>query len=321
MRKIIIILLFVFLISCTSNKNTNNKVREINEIKIKVITFVPHKVLDAVTNSTVQSLIEKYNVSKNNIQIFNPNGNLDEVRTFVRTLNPNNTDVIVSVSTPTTQAVLSVRHPSIPLVFSFVSDTLALNLPAYNNVTGISNVLNYKKGFDLLRELIPDLSTICVVYNPSEPNSYYSYKQIVKCANMQNPPVKIVNRQFSDINEISVIAATVNGVDAYYVGGDNTLVSNIKSLLNVANNKKIPVFASDEGSVTDGAIGAFSINYDRFGVETSDLIYSVIKNNLNCKGIKIIAHDKGDKVLNQDVINKFGIDISKIKNYRFINGN
>ena len=312
-----------FLVTCfvfTSCKNESNKQTtsfDISKAKVKIITFVPHEVLDAVTNSTVNSLLNDYNVAKNNIEIFNPNGNLDEIRAYVRTLNTSNTDVIISVSTPTSQAVLSSLHPSIPLIFSFVSDTSALSLSKFKNVTGISNVLNYEKGFELLKTLLPKTKRVCVVYNPSETNSMYSYNQILSYAKKQAPPIDVVTRQFTKDSEIPISASTVSNVDAFYVGGDNKLVKNIGLLLNVANNKNIPVFASDEGSVKAGAIAAFSIDYNKFGREAAKLTVDVLKNK-SCKGIKVILHKAGKDVLNKTALEKFRINYSSLKNYQEI---
>lgn len=312
----ILFLIFIF-ISCTERKD--NKSIEVNyqSVKVKIITFVSHEVLDAVVNSTRNSLITDYNIPQNNIEVFNPNGNLDEIRAYVRTLNSRNTDVIISVSTPASQAVLSTRHPSIPLVFSFVSDTSSLSLSHYPNVTGISNVLNYEKGFELLKKLLPNLSRICVVYNPTEPNSNYSYNQIVENAKKQTPPVNVVTRQFSNDNEISITASTITNVDAFYVGGDNKLVKNIKLLLNVANNKNIPVFASDEGSVLAGAIAAYSIDYSKFGNETAKLTINVLSNR-SAKNIDVIMYSDGKNIINKTALNIFKIDYSKLTPYEEI---
>lgn len=323
MKKIYsIIFLMLFIVGCASDKGNNGKMgsdeAELRNEKIKIITFVPHEVLDAVVDATKKSLIEKYDIPKKNIEVFNPNGNLDEIRTYVRALNRANTDLIVSVSTPTSQAVLSSRHPSIPLVFSFVSDANALSLHNYENVTGISNVLNYAEGFKLLKELIPNIISVCVIYNPTEPNSNYSFKQIKKNAELQAPPIKVQSRQFSNPEEISVIASTVSMVDAFYVGGDNVLVKNIKLLLNVAKQKNVPVFASDEGSVKEGAIAAYSIDYKKFGEKTGDLVYSVIKNNHSCNGIEMVMYDEGERVLNKKAINAYGIKINDLHKYKIL---
>ena len=310
-------LLALIFIGCQTNRKTNTNF-DTTKFKVKIITFVPHEVLDAVVNSTQNSLIEDFNLPKDNISIFNPNGNLDEIRTYVRTLNTQNTDLIISVSTPATQAVLSSRHPSIPLLFSFVSDTASLNISSYNNVTGISNVLNYQKGFELLKQILPNAKSICVVFNPSEPNSNYSYNQIVENAKKQTPPITVITRQFTKTDEIGPTASTVSNIDAFYVGGDNKLVQNINQLLDVANNKKIPIFASDEGSVKAGAIAAFSIDYNDFGKETSKLAIDILKNK-SCLGIKILMYKEGKCVINRNSLINLQIDTNLVSGCKQMN--
>ena len=56
-------------------------------------------------------------------------------------------------------------------------------------------------------------------------------------------------------------------------------------MIEVANANKIPLFAMDEGSVENGALGALSVNYKKFGQETAKLTDKVIRNGTT-KGIK-----------------------------------
>lgn len=296
----------------------NNSNVNINEVNIKIITFVPHNVLDAVVDSTRNALINKFHISKDNISVFNPNGKLDEVRTYVRSLNSSNTNLVISISTPTTQVVLSELHPNIPLLFSFVSNVDVLKLSEKNNVTGISNVLDYPKGFELLNKIIPNISKLGVVYNPSEQNSYYSFTQIEKVAKLQDPIINVVARQFTKTDEISVTASTISDVNAFYVGGDNSLVKNIKLLLNVAEQRHIPVFASDEGSVKNGAIASYSINYSKFGEATASLAIKVLQNKKANKD-DIIMYKEGDCVVNIEVLKKLNLESGVPGNCREVN--
>ena len=137
-------------------------------------------------------------------------------------------------------------------------------------------------------------------------------------ARIQKPPVKVISRQFTKPDEISIVSSTVIGVDAFYVGGDNKLVKNIKLLLNIANNKKIPVFASDEGSVREGAIAAYSINYTQFGIKTAELSMQVLKNRKST-GINVIMYDKGECVINKTSLDKLNINFSNLKGCKVIN--
>jgi len=300
--KIFVFTITIILIACNSNQTKKVEQKSTNEIKVKIITFISHEVMDEIANSTKNYLIDSLNFNKLNIEIYNPNGKKDEIAAYVKALNRNNTDIIVSISTPATLAVLANRHPSILVVYSFVSDTAALNLSKEKNICGISNILDYKKGFELFKKTLPEAKTIGVIYNPNEPNSLYSFNEICKAAEMQNPKIKVVSGQFTTNDEISVVASSLDNIDAYYVGGDNKLVANFDALLSVANVKKKFVFASDEGSVKKGAIAAYSIDYKIFGYETAKLVKERLDSTDSFR--KFIMYSTGREVINNKLLNK-----------------
>jgi putative ABC transport system substrate-binding protein len=257
--------------------------------------------------ATIDSLVDSGKVQRNEIEVYNPEGNLDELQSYIRTLSSRSTRLVISVSTPATQATLAARHPSIPLVYSFVSNPSALNLSdKENNFTGIANILDYAKGFELLRKIMPNVKNIGVIYNPSEANSSFSYSQILAEAKKQSPPIGVVSKEFSKAEEINSSMATIPKVDVIYVGGDNTLVQNITLLLQQAELRRIPVFASDEGSVEKGAVGAYSINYAAFGHRTANLALEVIEKH-SATGIQPIEYSEGRCVVNSNTLTHFNI--------------
>jgi putative ABC transport system substrate-binding protein len=295
--QILILAIAIIVTSCGGGgKNKKVEKKPFNEIKVKIITFISHEVMDEIAYSTKNYLVDSMHFNKLNVEIFNPNGKKDEIAAYVKALNSNNTDVIISISTPATLSVIANRHPSIPVVYSFVSDTTALNLAKEKNICGISNILDYKKGFELFKKVLPEAKTIGVIYNPNEPNSIYSFNEICKAAEMQSPKIKVVSGQFTTNEEISVVASSLNNVDAYYVGGDNKLVANFDALLSVAKIKKKAVFASDEGSVKKGAIAAYSIDYKIFGTETAKLTLERLDSTASFR--KFVMYSVGREVRN-----------------------
>jgi putative tryptophan/tyrosine transport system substrate-binding protein len=306
-------------VGCKSNNpKSKTDLNSPQTYKVKIITYKSHTVLDEIVQNTLTNLIDLGGIPKENIEVFNPNGKLEEIQTFVRNLNSHTTSLIISVATPSTMTVITSRHPSIPVLYSFVSDPRALNLDSayymHSNITGISNVLDYEKGFQLLRKIMPGIKTLGVIYNPSESNSMFSFNQIQSEAQRSTPPISIIRRQFSSPNEIQPIASTIQKVDAIYVGGDNTLVQNINLLLGVANNRRIPIFASDEGSVRAGAIAAYSINYAEFGRETARLALEILKQGTS-NGIIPVNYKKGRVLINRTSLDQMKIPIPQDSTY------
>ena len=279
--------------------------KPIEKATIRIVTYRSHAVLDAIVAATIEGLTEEGPIPRDNIRVFNPNGRLEEIQAYIRGLTHSNTDLIISVSTPATQAVLSSRHPSIPVLYSFVSNPEALNLdpnqPNGQNVTGISNVLDYDRGFALLRTIIPQVRSIGVLWNPSEQNSAYSFAQIRVRAEKTRPAITLVSRCFTRPEEIQTLAVTLPKVDVIYVGGDNTLVSNIGLLLAITNSRGIPVFASDEGSVKAGALAAYSIDYKDFGLATAGLALSVLREG-NASPVAPVSYRQGRCVVNSGAL-------------------
>jgi putative ABC transport system substrate-binding protein len=267
--------------------------------RIVIVTYKSHEVLDAVVRSTVEWLVNEGNVPRDHIDIFNPNGQLREIQTYVRTKNSESTDLIIAVSTPASQAVLSARHPNVPVLYSFVSNPAALQLGsgpgAVPNVTGISNVLDYEEGFNLLDRVLPNVRILGVIYDPSEANSAYSFDQISREAGRRNK--QVVARPFGQPSELQATAAALPGVDVIYVGGDNTLVANLPLVLSVTNGRRLPVFASDEGSVRVGAVAAFSIDYSDFGRESGRLAAQVLAAG-DASKVSPVAYRRGRCVVN-----------------------
>jgi putative tryptophan/tyrosine transport system substrate-binding protein len=103
------------------------------------------------------------------------NGRLDTLTTLATELARDNVDVIVAVNTPGTRAAISATK-TIPIVMGVVGDPLAtgfvtsLSRPG-GNVTGVSN-LNREitaKRLHLLKEAVPDLARVAVLFNPEDP--------------------------------------------------------------------------------------------------------------------------------------------------------
>ncbi|MCE5327883.1 MAG: ABC transporter substrate-binding protein [Planctomycetaceae bacterium] len=282
--------------------------------EVHIVTFKSHEVLNSILNSTIESLVKSGEVTKENVHVYNPEGKLVELQAYVRTLNSRSTSLIIAVSTPATQATLSARHPNIPVVYSFVSNPAVLNTQNNEkNLTGIANVLDYAKGFELLKKILPTVKTVGVIYNPSEANSAFSFSQIAAEAKRQSPSVDIVAREFSKPEEISSVTATLPKVDAIFVGGDNTLVQNITLLLQVAETRRIPVFASDEGSVRRGAMAAYSIDYDAFGRKTAEIAIDVLHKK-QADGVAPYSYTEGRRVVNSEALKKLGITFDYSKN-------
>lgn len=100
-------------------------------------------------------------------------GSVDRVQLFAKELIALNPDVLVSVTTPAT-AALQRETKTIPIIFTDVSDPVGSGFVASlanpgGNITGFINIEGSLAGkwVELMHEVVPSVSRVGVMYNPS----------------------------------------------------------------------------------------------------------------------------------------------------------
>src|SRR5450756_1688411 len=88
--------------------------------------------------------------------------------------------------------------------------------------------------------------------------------------------LEIKEATVSNSSEVQQAALSLD-VDAYYIPTDNTVVSAIESLLQVAETKKVPVIAAEGDSVKRGATATFGIDYRQLGYQTGQMAVKVLR--------------------------------------------
>jgi len=202
---------------------------------------------------------------------------MDKLNAFAKELLSVHPAVIVPVSTPVTQAVFKEAPLSQMIVFSTVTNPSDVGMDAKpKNMTGVCDAVNYKANFDLIFELLPQAKRVGIIYNAGERNSQYGVEQIRTLAKGRNVELKTVTVSQSQ-EVIDAARSLVGNVDVIYVGSDNTVVAAMAGLVRVAYEGKLPVVASDSGSVRNGALAAVSVDYRKLGQRAGQVIAEVLK--------------------------------------------
>jgi len=249
------------------------------DISIGVMTYVTHEILDIILEGVVGEF-KKLGYTKDQIVVFNANGEMDKVHAFAKEMAYGDFDILIPITTPVSQAVIKAAGARVPVVYSFVSDPASVGVLADGtrppNVTGLSDIVNYEANLDLIRETTADVKSLGVIYNSGEPNSVLGIRQCRVLA----PTFDLTMEEITVASSGEVFNAArllADKVDAFYVIGDNTVVGAVASIIKVAREKGLPVFASDSGSVKMGACAAFSVDYREFGRETAKVADRVLK--------------------------------------------
>jgi len=283
-------------------------------VKIAINQFIEHPNLDQVIEGFKATLISWGN--SNNIKITydikNASKDIKTMLSIVQNNNRGNSDLILTLTTPSAQ-VTAKGIKGKPIIFAAITDPIhaglvkSLESPHERNITGVTDSAPYEQQFKLFKKVFPDSKTIGVLHNPGEANSEASLKIIRRIA--KENAFKIKEVPVSNINDVVLATKSlISDIDLLYLPADNTVVSSIVAIAKIAKAKKVPLLASDEGSVKDGALFTLGVNYYSSGVEAAKKAILILEGT-NASAIHVTKSESVRLIVNSKSFEKYGIPI------------
>lgn len=222
-------------------------------------------------------------------------------------------DLIFANSTPSAQAAAGVTQ-DIPIVFTSVSDPVGAQLiksmdEPGGNLTGTVDLHPdvIKKTVEFMKEEL-GVEDIGTVYKASEQNSVVQVNQMKKAA--KELGVSIREATVSTSAEVKQAAESLVGkVDAIYIITDNTVVSTLSSVVDVANSNKLPLVVGEFDSVKGGGLLAFGFEYYDIGYEAGQMAAKILKEGKKPSEIPSAYPANLKLLINKKVADDLGIDI------------
>ncbi len=279
---IVFIILFLNSLPGVAAKNdTKGKIWHIGVAKI-----VSHAALDAVEKGFEAGLASAGYKEGVNIVYdrYNAEGKLAKASSIAQKLAIGNYDLIHSIATPTTQAVVKAVRDT-PVVFSAVTDPAAAAIVKKDSVpgsktgthiTGVSDKWPVHLQMRTYAKFVPQAKDWGTIFNPAEDNS------ISHVSVMRQTAVKLgLNLiEVHASNAEDVVAATrslVGRVQAIAITADNTSVANFEIIASICNEEKIALFAGDVDSVPRGAVAAYGTDYYLIGYSAGKKAALILK--------------------------------------------
>ena len=275
MKKILLLMAAVLLVASTAFAG--------KKYVISVTQIVEHPALDAMRNGVADRLKEKGIDFDYNVHI--AQGNMATNTQIVSQIIGEQPDLVLAIATPGAQACAQKIHDR-PILFTGVTDPVAAGLVKDlkntngKNITGMSDFSPMDKHVALIKELVPNVKTIGIIYNSGEPNAV----PILKALKEEAAKVGINIEEATIANSSGVYQAAkslVGRCDVVYVGTDNTVVSAIESAVKVCEDNKLPLIVGDVDSVTRGAIAAVAVDYYKMGLQTGDMAARILVDGAN----------------------------------------
>ncbi|HHT09425.1 MAG TPA: ABC transporter substrate-binding protein [Candidatus Atribacteria bacterium] len=252
-------------------------------IKIGIMQIVDHPALNATRDGVRDVLQEVYGYVPDQDIIYDmqsAQGDVATANTIARKFVSDQVDVIVSIATPTSQAVANATK-EIPIVFSAVTDPVSaglvkdLNKPG-GNVTGVSDMTPVDRQVEMLKYVFPDAKNLGTVYNAGEVNSVVT-NDLAKVA-CEKYGMSLIEATVSTSADVAIATQSLVGkVDAIYVSTDNTVVSALETVIKVCQDKKIPLILADPTTLEKGATMALGFDYYLHGRQTGDMVARILK--------------------------------------------
>ena len=255
-------------------------------VRVGVTKIVSHAALDAVEKGFEVALASAGFKEGVNVIYDRQNAQGDPARaaTIAQKFATDQPDLIHSIATPTSQAVLKFNTRT-PVVFSGVTDPVGAGLVAKNsapgqktgtNTTGVSDQWPVHLQMQTYAKFVPTAKRWGTIYNPAEANSVTHVRAMREAA--KSLGLELVEVTVANGSEVERAAQSLVGkVQAITVTSDNTSVANFDAIARICDKHKIPLFAGDVDSVPRGAIAAYGMDYFLVGYSAGKKAALVLK--------------------------------------------
>jgi len=176
-------------------------------------------------------------------------------------------DVIVTAGTPASLAVRKATT-SIPLVMVAVGDPIGVGLVASlarpgGNVTGLSSIAPELEGkrLELLREVVPKLSHIAVLWNPDNPFHAGSLKETRAAAQVLGIKVQLLGVRVSEEFPAAFAAILRERPGALLVLADRLFLHNRARIVDFEAKHRLPGVYAYRELVEAGGLMSFGPSY------------------------------------------------------------
>lgn len=283
------------------------------EVKIGIVQIVEHPALDSARQGFLETLKNNgYEEGKNlKVDYQNAQGDQSVLQSIAQKFSSSKLDLVLAIATPSAQAMASATQ-DIPILITAVTDPVEAKLvdsmeKPGTNVTGTTDMNPLKEQFDLLKKLVPQAQKVGIIYNAGEVNSQVQVKIAKEVAKKLG--IEIVEATVTTSADVLQASQSLVGkVDAIYVPTDNMVVSAAQSVIQVANQNKIPIIAGESSVVDKGGLATIGINYKNLGKQTGEMALKVLK-GAKPQDMPIEGQKQFDTVFNKEALALLGIKV------------
>jgi putative ABC transport system substrate-binding protein len=285
--------------------------------RIAISQYVEHPSLDATREGFIAALKDAGLEEGVNLTIDYNNAQADSTNnlSIAQKIAADKNDLVLAIATPSAQSVAQMVKET-PVLFAAVTDPLAAKLvdsleTPSGNVTGASdtNPAAVQQLMDFIAEHFPNVKTVGIIINEGETNAVVMAENAEQ--QLAKHGIQAVRAAVANTSEVKQAAESLVGrADAFFITLDNTVVSGVDAIIQVANENDIPFFSSDRDTVERGAFATVGFKYFDHGYQAGQMAVEILKNGKKPSELAVTLPDKLDFILNLKAAAEQGIDVT-----------
>jgi len=244
--------------------------------KVASLIYASRPVLEDSEQGMLDALADAGFVDGKGMQLerFNAENDIANANVIAKEITSGRFYMVLTVSTPCLQAVANANRAGKAIhIFSAVTDPFGAGvgisrtdpLDHPEHLAGVGTFQPVKRTFQLARQFFPGLKTVGVVWNPAEACS----EACTLIAREVCGELGITLLEAPVDNSAGVLEAAeslvARGVQALWIGGDNTVEMAINSMLRAAGKGHIPVFNNSPALIAKGTLFGLGASYYKVG--------------------------------------------------------
>jgi putative tryptophan/tyrosine transport system substrate-binding protein len=284
--------------------------------RVAIIQHVASPVMDAGVQGMIDGLAAMglHDGATMSLTRYNANGDMATGNAIARQVTTGEFDLVVTSSTPSMQAVANAnREGRTNHVFGLVADPFSAGVgldradpmhhPRY--MVGYGTFLPVRQVFEVAKRALPPLQRIGVAWNPAESNSRAFVDKAREAAGDLGVTLLEANVDASAGVMDAIHSLAARGAQAIWVGGDNTMMSAMDTVITTARDERIPVLTITPGAPDRGTLVDIGLDFHALGDMCGRLAASVLQGT---DPASLPIRDVQDEVPHRLIVNLRALD-------------
>lgn len=289
--------------------------------KVGICNYVDDASLNQIVDN-IEAQLETLGKEKGvtfEVSYDNCNADANVLNQIIANFQADEVDLMVGVATPVAMAMQAATEGTdTPVVFSAVSDPVgaglveSLEAPGAN-LTGTSDYLDTNAIMKLIQAADPEVKKVGLLYDQGQDSSTTPIAHAKEY--LKQNGIEYVERTGTTTDEVMLAAQALvaDDVDAVFTPTDNTIMTAELSIYETFIAAGIPHYTGADSFALNGAFLGYGVDYANLGVETANMISSILVDGADPATTAVMTFDNGTATVNTETCAALGLDFEAIE--------